>query len=137
MNRALLALAITAGTLTSTPIPVAAQSTKKPISQEEAQRLTSTLAINSCFLLKDKVSFATANKAASSTLGSVIFQEHGSMIAGVNNSKPLTEVQLSNAVGFELAAQTAARCESLVPEKDLKIIKEIIGKAVEQQNTKK
>jgi len=109
----------------------------KPIPQKTIETAITIVSINNCFLLSKKIDYKTVLESATGAVGGLVFQEHGAMIEGVNNNKPLTQEQLGNSVAFQIAAQTAARCESFIPEEDKKKIKEVIEQTFKSLPNKK
>ena len=109
----------------------------KPIPQKTIETAITIVSINNCFLLSKKIDYKTVLESATGAVGGLVFQEHGAMIEGVNNNKPLTQEQLGNSVAFQIAAQTAARCESFIPEEDKKKIKEVIERTFKSLPNKK
>ena len=112
----------------------------KAITQDRAETVIMAVSINNCFLLNKKVPYKTVLESSVGAVGGLIYQDHGAMIEGVNGGKPLSQQELGNTVAFQVAAQTAGRCESFVPDEDKKRIKEIIDqsfKAMPSQKTTK
>lgn len=125
MSKATFGLAAILMVLTSSAM---AQTRTKPtpIPQNTIETAITVVSINNCFLLSKKVAYKTVIESSTGAVGGLVFQQHGAMIEGVNNNKPLTQEQLGNSVAFQIAAQTAARCESFIPDEDKKKIKEVI-----------
>ena len=109
----------------------------KAMTQDKAETVIMAVSINNCFLLNKKIPYKTVLEASVGAIGGLIYQEHGAMIEGVNGGKPLTQQELGNTVAFQVAAQTAGRCESFVPEEDKKRIKEIIDQTFKSMPSQK
>jgi len=90
------------------------------------QKFIAITAINGCMLLQEKVDYKTILKAGIASVAGVIYTDYGSKISNINGDKPLDDQQLGNGIGIDLSLQISGRCEKLVPEEDLKKIKEFI-----------